>query len=128
MGMGKKRLQTTLSRENVGWLDEMVKRGVFASKSHGIERAVAALRELHNPDRREEVLYCPKHGEIQLGRGKYCPKCGARLRKMPVGVTCPKCGRYYRFKQAYCVDCGAKLPQPEYRWARPIPSDVFSML
>ncbi len=46
-GEGKKkaRISIAIDREFLGWIDEMIKKGVFANRSHAIHRALLKLKE-----------------------------------------------------------------------------------
>lgn len=41
----KPRLQVTVDKENLNWIDQKVKENIFANRSHAINRAVTKLRE-----------------------------------------------------------------------------------
>ncbi len=41
----KARISIAIDREFLTWIDEMIKRGVFANRSHAIHRALLKLKE-----------------------------------------------------------------------------------
>jgi Arc/MetJ-type ribon-helix-helix transcriptional regulator len=45
-GMPKQRLQVTLRKDLIEWMDIEVEKGIFASYSHAIERALIKLKEI----------------------------------------------------------------------------------
>ncbi|MCX6652431.1 MAG: ribbon-helix-helix domain-containing protein [Methanomassiliicoccales archaeon] len=43
----REKLTVTVPQELIDWLDEMVKKRVFASRSHGVELCIMEYRERH---------------------------------------------------------------------------------
>jgi Arc/MetJ-type ribon-helix-helix transcriptional regulator len=43
--MPKKRVCVTVREDLVTWIDEEIEKGIYASKSHAVERALILLRE-----------------------------------------------------------------------------------
>jgi len=41
----KARISIAIDRELLTWIDEMIKKGVFANRSHSIHRALVKLKE-----------------------------------------------------------------------------------
>ena len=41
----KVRISIAIDREFLAWIDEMIKKGVFANRSHAIHRALLKLKE-----------------------------------------------------------------------------------
>jgi len=41
----KARISIAIDREFLTWIDEMIKKGVFANRSHSIHRALVKLKE-----------------------------------------------------------------------------------
>lgn len=41
----KARISIAIDREFIAWIDEMIKKGVFANRSHAIHRALLKLKE-----------------------------------------------------------------------------------
>jgi hypothetical protein len=49
---------------------------------------------------------CPECEEPLEGNARFCPSCGAQLKKKAV---CPECGEKVNPKAKFCQGCGAKL-------------------
>ena len=45
VNLTKQRLQVTVRNDLVTWIDSKIKKGDFASRSHGIEKALIRLKE-----------------------------------------------------------------------------------
>ena len=43
--MPKKRMCVTVREDLVAWIEEKIEKGIFATKSHAVERALILLRE-----------------------------------------------------------------------------------
>ncbi|MGD0057681.1 MAG: hypothetical protein ABSB83_07575 [Methanomassiliicoccales archaeon] len=45
VAQGKEKISVSLSKDSMEWLNEMVDVGIFAGKSHGIDRCIQIVRE-----------------------------------------------------------------------------------
>jgi hypothetical protein len=54
-GMPKKRMCVTVRDDLMVWIEEMMEKGIYATKSHAVERALILLRQKQNDDAQATV-------------------------------------------------------------------------
>ena len=70
-----------------------------------IEDEILKLRQVRGATLTVVKDVCPQcNSAIQTG-AKYCPQCGASLKKL----VCGKCSSPYKIEQRFCSECGAAL-------------------
>ncbi|PYS52200.1 MAG: hypothetical protein DMF68_02345 [Acidobacteria bacterium] len=59
------------------------------------------------------TIKCPKCGAANVGGGKFCNECGAKLEVASATVPCVKCGAQLQEGAKFCNECGAKQEKPK---------------
>jgi predicted amidophosphoribosyltransferase len=64
-------------------------------------------KQLSTENWRETIrASCPQCGEPLAVNAKFCPSCGAALKK---ATHCPECGTKLQPGAKFCTDCGKKI-------------------
>ena len=59
-------------------------------------------------ERRIDPVKCEKCGKIIEGNAKFCPECGAPVKRKPTSTKCKKCKTLYEDDDVFCKECGSK--------------------
>lgn len=54
--------------------------------------------------------FCSCGAKLMDGR-KFCPDCGAEVKKVQLQETCAKCGADLIYGKKFCVECGEKIKE-----------------
>lgn len=54
-------------------------------------------------------IICPHCGEVVAETCKFCPRCGADVRKVPRGKVCENCGSQVKEEDMFCPVCGVAV-------------------
>jgi len=59
-------------------------------------------------EQRVDPVKCEKCGKIITDLSKFCPECGAPVKRKPTSVKCHKCTKLYDGEENFCTECGVK--------------------